>query len=279
MKKSLAVVLLVIGSALAVFGAAVGFLCLVFVLYEWGVLIAIVLTLAAAFGIDCLRRLFRRKYGLNAGLFFLCAYMPSAVISMTSMIVFTLLDDAGYFSGMFAALGEFLMAFAYIVMAFSFAAAGGIWLVIMTIVERKRSGKLPLSKPAATVTVAVGGAVIWTVWLFASSVMWSETESLIPPLLILSGITLGIELLRYAFAGVRSAVYYACAYYAAVLGKAYSFYVYFSRLSADSQYGFPTDADKRFFLWYEPIEAAAVAAFAVLWFVLFKLAVWRRERL
>lgn len=280
MKKTLAIIILIIGSALAVFGVSIGFLTVLLILVGPGVLVAIALALAAAFGIDCLRRLFHRKYGLNAGLFFLCAYAPSAATSVILYIVVALLDEAGYFSGMFPGLGEFLLAISYMLSAFALAAAGGIWLVIMTAVERKRSGRTALSKPSAIVLTAVGGTVVWTVWFIASSVLWSETESLIPPLLIVSGITLVIELLRRVTSavGVRGAVHYVCAYSAAVLWRAYTYYVYFARLAADKQYGFPTDADNRFFLWYVPIETAAIAAFALMWFALFKV-VRRKERL
>lgn len=273
MKKPLAITILVLGSAPAIFGAAIGILCLMFLLFEWSLPVTIALVIAAAFGIDCLRRLFRRKYGLNAGLFFLCVYAPSVAVSVSSFVVISLLNVVG--------LGEFIMALVYIITAFSFAAAGGIWLAILTIVGRKRSGKPALGKPAAIVVIAVGGAVVWTVWNIAAGILWEETGSIIPMLLIISGVTLGIELLRYAFAGVgvRTVIYYICAYYMAVFVKAFAFYVYFERLTADKKYGFPTDADNKFFLWYVPIEAAAAAVFAVLWFALLKVVARRKEEL
>lgn len=116
-------------------------------------------------------------------------------------------------------------------------------------------------------------------WVIASSVLWSATESLIPPLLIIAGITLGIELLRQLTArvGVRPATHYICAYCAAVLGKAFTCYVYLERLRVDKKYGFPTADDNRFFLWYVPIETVATAAFAALWYVLMKFAARRKD--
>lgn len=83
MKKPLAVILLIIGGAVAWFALLTGSYLLAAVSDRGGsaslVVIPILILAAATFGFDCLRRLYRRKFGLNAPLFFLCAFIfPAA---------------------------------------------------------------------------------------------------------------------------------------------------------------------------------------------------------
>lgn len=73
MKKSVAILLTVIGGLPAVFGISVLNLFMFFSLFPFGVLAAIALTAGAAFGNDRLRVLFAKKYGISAPKFLLCA--------------------------------------------------------------------------------------------------------------------------------------------------------------------------------------------------------------
>lgn len=88
MKKPLAVVLLIVGSAVAWIALLFGSAMLGTVSDTGGsasvMVIPILILAAATFGFDCLRKLYRRKFGLNAPLFFLCAYiLPAAWAAYT----------------------------------------------------------------------------------------------------------------------------------------------------------------------------------------------------
>lgn len=87
MKKRSAVIILVIG---AIFGWSLvwygGFWMWAMGDLTFGYVLPIVIMLAATFGIDCLRRLFKRKYSLAGGWFMMCAYAPAAAWSVPSLI-------------------------------------------------------------------------------------------------------------------------------------------------------------------------------------------------
>lgn len=279
MKKSLAIVLLIIGGLAANFVMSSLNLVLFFTLMGGGILIGIALAMAAAFGLDCLRKLFRRKYGLNAAKFFLCAYAPPIVGAGILLGVVLLLDAAGYFSGLFAGLGEFIAALSCVITSGALAAAGGLWLAVSAVIERRRANLPTFTKPVAIVVLMIGSAVLWTGMIFGTERLWTETESVIPSVLIILAVTFGIDVLRKVYGkrfGIGASVFYLCSYFAALGWKIYSFYVYFERLSADRDYGFPTAADNAFFLRYVPIEAAAIVIGAVVWFAV-SAAVGRRK--
>lgn len=279
MKKPLAITLLVLGGLAAVFGAAMLGLILILVLMWGGLLIGIAAVMGMAFGADRMRILYKRKYGMNAAKFFLCAYVPPIVGSVILFVVVELLDEAGYFSGLFPGLGEFLMALSCVIASGAFAAAGGIWLTVSTIIERKRAGLSAFAKPAAVVLLILGGAVLWTAMLFGLQALWIETKSAIPSVLIIIGVTFGIALLGLVYKkqfGIGAPVYSLCAYFPAAAWKVFTIIVYFEKLSVDREYGFPTADDNAFFLRYEPIEAAAVLVCAVVWFAVLA-AITRRK--
>lgn len=281
MKKPVAITLLILGGLAAVFGMAVLGLILIFEFMWGGLLIGIAAVIGMAFGADRLRMLFKRKYGMNAAKFFLCAYVPPIVGSVILYVVVELLDEAGYFSGFFAGLGEFLMALSCVIASGAFAAAGGIWLAVSTIIERKRAGSPAFAKPAAVAALILGGAVLWTAMLFGLSTLWTETKSAIPSVLIIVGVTFGVDLLGLVYKkqfGIGTPVYCLCAYFPAVVWKIFAIVVYFERLSADREYGFPTADDNALFLRYEPIEAAAVLICSVVWFAVLTAVTRRKER-
>mgnify|MGYP001030285559 FL=1 len=239
---------------------------------EGGLLIGIAAVMGIAFGADRLRIRFRRKYGVNAAWFFLCAYAPSIVGSGVLFAAVIYPDSIG--------LGELIIALSCIIASGAFAAAGGIWLGISTIIERKRAGLSSFAKPAAVVMLILGGAVLWTALFFGLQFLWIGTRSVIPSVLILIGVTFGVDLLGLVFKkqfGIGAPVYCLCAYFPALLWKIFAFIVYFMRLSADRKYGFPTADDNAFLLMYQPTEAAAVLVCAVVWFAVLTAITRRKE--
>lgn len=123
-----------IGGLAAIFGMSVLNFVLSRVLWTKGILIGIALVLGAAFGFDGLRKLFRRKYGLNAAKFFLCAYVPSIVsagIQIVAVFVFLL-----------GGLGNLFIAVFYIFTSAALAAEGGIWLAVSAAVDRRKGNSI-----------------------------------------------------------------------------------------------------------------------------------------
>ncbi len=83
MKKVLAVIPLIIGGLalnyLLVMGA---FWSLYYEIHGASYPAAVLIVLAAALGVDCLRRLFRKKLNIKAPAFLLCAYAPSIIAAI-----------------------------------------------------------------------------------------------------------------------------------------------------------------------------------------------------
>lgn len=90
MKKVLALIALVIGGLalnyLLIMGA---FWQLYYEIHGASYPAAVLIALAAALGVDCLRRLFRKKLNIKALVFLLCAYAPSIIAA----IIYRLLQD------------------------------------------------------------------------------------------------------------------------------------------------------------------------------------------
>lgn len=138
MRKEFAVTLLILGGAAAIFGLSFANLLLTLILMHCGVLIAIVVTGGAVYGIDRLRVLFADKYGFSAPKFFLCAYALSVAASAVYYAVVCALDKAGYYKGFFAGLGEYLMGLAWLITSAAAIVLAAIMLVISAVVARKK---------------------------------------------------------------------------------------------------------------------------------------------
>ena len=138
MKKPLAILLLIVGGLAGVFGLSFANVIIFFLLYGAGLAVDIALTLAAAFGIDRLRVLFKRKYEMKAPKFLVLAYVPSVLCSAAAVIIFMELDRAGYFEGLFAGLGEFIFSLSYVITAGAILIMAFIWLIISTIITKHR---------------------------------------------------------------------------------------------------------------------------------------------
>lgn len=139
MRKKLTVALLILGGTAAIFGLSVANLMLFFGLMQIGILIAIIVTGGAVFGIDRLRVLFANKYGFSAPKFFLCAYAPSVAASAVYFAVVCALDKAGYFKGFMAGLGETLMGLVWLITSAAAVVLGFIMHVISSNICAKKS--------------------------------------------------------------------------------------------------------------------------------------------
>ncbi len=135
-KKPLAIILLLFGALLVFFIAAFAYVLIFLNVGGFGLLINIAATLAAGIGVDRLRRLFRKKYGLKAPLFFVCAYLLSIIGSVVYLAVFAYLDSIGYFVGFLAGLGELILGIAWLVTAAAFTAVGGLYLLFSFIIQK-----------------------------------------------------------------------------------------------------------------------------------------------
>lgn len=95
-----------------------------------GLFIDFALVLGMAFGGYCINKLYRRKYGISAPMFFLCAYVPPLVSSIIYFVIILILDATGYFKGFMAGLGEALTALAFVAVSVVLVIVGGIWLAV-----------------------------------------------------------------------------------------------------------------------------------------------------
>lgn len=139
MKKKIAVIILVIG---AVIGWTMvwygGFWLYAINEMTFGYALPIIIMLAAAFGADCLRRLFKRKYSLAGGWFMLCAYAPAAAWAIPSVI--TTIDRRNSSYDWFMAGPEYGYDQQYTpVAAIALAGSALLWLGIFALAGKRRN--------------------------------------------------------------------------------------------------------------------------------------------
>lgn len=130
MKKPLAIFLLIIGGAAAIALISAANLMLFFGLYGGGLLLAILVTAGAVFGMTRLRGVFERHYGISAPRFGLLAFVPSVAVSGIFFIVILILDNAGYFKGFLAGLGESLFGLTWLITTAAAAVMGAVMLAV-----------------------------------------------------------------------------------------------------------------------------------------------------
>lgn len=189
MKRSIAIILLIIGGILAcglgilglaapfVFTSGFNLLCFLSIAVH---------IVAAVF----VQGLYQRRGWLNKWQFWLCAGLPSTMIGGGMLIVVMILDNAGYFHGLLAGLGEYLISFAILVYSGVFFALLGIVLLIKHAVCRK--DRIPVillvigGIPACAVAAALCAALI----LGASQWLWFLCAG------VLAGHIAGAELLQ-----------------------------------------------------------------------------------
>lgn len=178
MKRTIAIILLIIGGVLAcglgILGLAAPFV-LTSGLNPLCILSLAVHTVAAVF----VQGLYQRRGWLNKWQFWLCAGLPSTMIGGGMLIFVMILDNAGYFHGFFAGLGEFLISFAVLVYSGVFFALLGIVLLIKHAVSRKDHipvillviGGVPACAIAAALCAALILAALPWLWFLCAVVL------------------------------------------------------------------------------------------------------------
>ena len=151
MKKALPVILLILGGILAcVIGLIISGLLLIAALIaaldvlDIEVLTAVILLLVIGghvTGAVFLQRLYQRHWRIGKAIFWLCAGLPSALIGMISFAAVLILDKMNYFSGLFAGMGEFILASAILIYSGAFFVVLGIVLLIIHAVSHVNDGK------------------------------------------------------------------------------------------------------------------------------------------
>lgn len=151
MKKALPVILLILGGILACgIGLIISGLLFIAALdsaLDTEVLTAVILLLVIGghvTGAVFLQRLYQRCGWLNRWRFWLCAGLPSALIGVISFAAVLILDKLNYFSGLFAGMGEFILALAILIYSgASFVALGIVLLIIHAVSHKKRNSFPP----------------------------------------------------------------------------------------------------------------------------------------
>lgn len=136
MKKGVAMFLAAVGTLAAVYGLAWANLILFLILYPFGVILAVAVTAAAAFGLDTLRRLFKRRWGISLSVFVSIIYLPPMLCAVIMWIVYLALMNKGYFTGLFAGLGDFLITLSYSITAGAILVFGMIWFAVFETVKK-----------------------------------------------------------------------------------------------------------------------------------------------
>lgn len=137
MKKALAIILLIVGTLLVSYGISWLAIILTLEIYPFGIVIAVLVAAGDALLLDFLRRLFKRRFDLSMPIFLLCAYLPSVFCAVIGWVILITMEKNGYFTGLFAGLGEFLFVFSYSIAAGVLLVFGMIWLAIFTAVEKR----------------------------------------------------------------------------------------------------------------------------------------------
>ncbi|MBP1580428.1 MAG: hypothetical protein J6B57_10110 [Oscillospiraceae bacterium] len=145
MKKALPVILLILGGILACgIGLMISGLLFIAALdsaLDTEVLTAVILLLVIGghvTGAVFLQRLYQRRWQIGKAVFWLCAGLPSALIGVISFAVVLILDKLNYFSGLFAGMGEYILALAILIYSGAFFVILGIVLMIIHAVSHKK---------------------------------------------------------------------------------------------------------------------------------------------
>ena len=137
MKKAFAIVLLILGGMLACgIGLIISGLLFIAALdcaLDTEVLTAVILLIVIGghvTGAVFLQRMYQRRWQIGKAIFWLCAGLPSAFIGVISFAAVLILDKLNYFSGLFAGMGEFILALAILIYSGAFFVILGIVLLI-----------------------------------------------------------------------------------------------------------------------------------------------------
>ncbi len=189
MKRPVAIILLMIGGILACGLGTLGLAAPFFLTSGLNLLcfLSIAVHIAGAFFIQ---GLYQRRGWLNKWQFWLCAGLPSTMIGVAMLIVVMILDNAGYFHGFFAGLGEFLISFAILVYSGVFFALLGIVLLIKHAVCRKDRIPVILLVIGGVLACTIAAALCAALILGASQWLWFLCA------VVLAGHIAGAELLQ-----------------------------------------------------------------------------------
>lgn len=143
MKKYILTILAVIGAFLAEIGIACLAIIIVLALsFSIGLPLLILIAASAAFGLDALRRVFKRKFGFSSVKFMIYAHLPSIVFLISYWIYDMAMESADHFTGFMAGLGEFLFAFSHSITVVTILMMQIIIAMIFTAVEKRRNVSL-----------------------------------------------------------------------------------------------------------------------------------------
>ncbi len=150
MKKAFAIVLLILGGMLACgIGLIISGLLFIAALdcaLDTEVLTAVILLIVIGghvTGAVFLQRMYQRRWQIGKAIFWLCAGLPSALIGVISFAAVLILDKLNYFSGLFAGMGEFILALAILIYSGAFFVILGIVLLIIHAVSHKKRNSFP----------------------------------------------------------------------------------------------------------------------------------------
>lgn len=100
-----------------------------------GYAIAVLLTLAAAFGIDIIRQILGKAFSIKAPLFWVLTYVPQLLFAAGLFIYAWNRNRHGYW---FGGVGEFMYYYAIPISNSVFAASGALWIMISAIIGKRR---------------------------------------------------------------------------------------------------------------------------------------------
>ena len=150
MKKAFAIVLLILGGMLACgIGLIISGLLFIAALdcaLDTEVLTAVILLIVIGghvTGAVFLQRMYQRRWRTGKAIFWLCAGLPGLLTGGISYVVVLSLDNFGYFTGLFAGMGEYILALAILVYSGAFFVALGIVLLIIHAVSHKKRNSSP----------------------------------------------------------------------------------------------------------------------------------------
>lgn len=138
MKKTLPIILLIIGGVLADFIGMVGCICMLFLLFNIWSFSCVLLLGGHVTGAVFLQRFYQRRWQLGKPLFLICSGFPGVFFGALSYAAVLALDKMGYFTGFFAGLGEYILALAALAYSGAFFVVLGIVLLIAHAVSQRK---------------------------------------------------------------------------------------------------------------------------------------------
>lgn len=143
MKKAFAVILLIIGSMAACAAGGICCLCLFGFLLQAMVIPSLLLLSVHVTVAIFLHKKLRSIVWLRSIGFWLCTGLPGIIVGGAALIVTNMLDNAGYFTGFMAGLGEFLFSLSFFAYSAAYLAAAGAVLLIQNLISSRNNKEKP----------------------------------------------------------------------------------------------------------------------------------------